>query len=54
MNIPEVLKQSIELGEVVLCLGAGASFGALNSKNQSVPFSNELRDMFYCSMFSIF
>ena len=39
MNIPDYLIQQIRDGNVVLFLGAGASFGAVNkaSKHENIP-----------------
>ena len=42
MDIPHSLLRSIELGEAVLVLGAGASMGALSLSGKAAPTSLEL------------
>ncbi|MBN8566292.1 MAG: SIR2 family protein [Flavobacteriales bacterium] len=66
MNIPYNLTEQIRLGNVVLFLGAGASFGTTNSKGEKMPLAKELSsilsekflggisgDLAYTSMLSI-
>lgn len=66
MEIPHNLIEQIKLGNVVLFLGAGASFGTKNSANETMPLSPELStllsekflggisgDLAYISMLSI-
>ena len=66
MEIPFNLIEQIRLGNVVLFLGAGSSFGTKNSKNEKMPLGNELSsllskkflgdipgDLAYTSMLSI-
>lgn len=66
MEIPYNLIEQIKLGNVVLFLGAGASFGTKNSKKETMPLAPELStllskkflggvngDLAYTSMLSI-
>lgn len=45
MEIPIALLDQIKQGNVVLFLGAGASFGATHPKFQKIPLGNELSNM---------
>ena len=42
MNIPPYLLDQIKRGQVVLCLGSGANYGARNSKGHEIPIGNKL------------
>ncbi|UPZ13654.1 SIR2 family protein [Flavobacterium humidisoli] len=66
MDIPHHLIEQIKLGNTVLFLGAGASFGTKNQKNDTMPLASELSvllskkflgditgDLAYTSMLSI-
>ncbi len=45
MEIPKHLLEQIKTGNVVLFLGAGASFGATNMNGKKIPLGNDLRDL---------
>jgi len=45
MDIPRSLIEQIKTGNVVLFLGAGASYGAIHPENKSIPLGNALSDM---------
>lgn len=45
MPLPHQLIQQIKAGNVVLFLGAGASYGAKNIKGQSIPSANDLAQL---------
>src|SRR5690606_12225325 len=45
MTIPNPLIEQIKQGQVVLFLGAGASFGAEHPENKKIPLGSTLSDM---------
>jgi hypothetical protein len=45
MEIPPYLEEQVSSGKVVLILGAGASYRALDSNGKTAPSSNDLRDL---------
>lgn len=45
MNIPKSLVEQIRTGNVVLFLGAGASYGAIHPDGKKIPLGNNLSDM---------
>ena len=45
MNIPKPLIDQLKTGNVVLFLGAGASYGAIHPQNKIIPLGNVLSDM---------
>jgi hypothetical protein len=42
MGLPKILTDQIREGNTLLFLGAGASFGAKNASNKTIPTGNEL------------
>jgi len=45
VELPSYLEEQIRSGKVVLILGAGASLGAIDSKGNKAPKTDELRDV---------
>lgn len=50
MDLPTPLKASLVSGNIMLVLGAGASFGARHPDNKPAPMGNSLRDLL-CARF---
>lgn len=44
-DIPDALVSSVQKGEAVLFLGAGASYGATHPNHEQIPNGNKLRDL---------
>ncbi len=50
VEIPPYLEEQVRAGRAVLILGAGASLGAVDHREQQAPKTDKLRDMI-CDQF---